>query len=44
MLLFKIPGFVSDNEDFTFDKSSSGSGCCEITTVSGLCDVSFLVN
>lgn len=37
---FQIPGFVSDDEEYMFDGSGSGSGCFEITTVSGLCDVS----
>lgn len=35
---FLIPGFVSDDEEYMFD--GSGSGCVELTTVSGLCDVS----
>lgn len=37
---FWIPGFVSDDEDYMFDGSGSDSGCFELTTVSGLCDVS----
>lgn len=37
---FQIPGFVSDDEEYMFDGSGSGSGCFDITTVSGLCDVS----
>lgn len=43
MFLFKILGFLLDNEDFMFDKLSLGFGCCEINIVLGFCDVSFLV-
>lgn len=40
---FQIPGFVSDDEEYMFDGSGSGSGCFDITTVSGLCDVSLKI-
>lgn len=43
---FWIPGFVSDDEGYMFDGSGSdsGSGCFELTTVSGLCDVSLKIH
>lgn len=40
IFFFWIPGFVSDDEDYMFD----GSGCFELTTVSGLCDVSLKIH
>lgn len=40
IFFFWIPGIVSDDEDYMFDGSWSDSGCFELTTVSGLCDVS----
>uniref|UniRef100_A0A8W8KEX9 Uncharacterized protein n=1 Tax=Magallana gigas TaxID=29159 RepID=A0A8W8KEX9_MAGGI len=42
MLFLQSYGFLSDNEDFTFDKLSSGSDCCEITIASGFCDCAVL--
>lgn len=48
IFFFWIPGFVSDDEGYMFDgsvsDSGSGSGCFELTTVSGLCDVSLKIH
>lgn len=41
ILLQQIFG-MQDDEEYMFDGSGSGSGCFEITTVSGLCDCAVL--